>query len=96
MISKDERIAYIVGDARDVVRASSTTDEANAIIDAAQPAVDAGIEVSAGGYLGQEVSKPSTQSSEAIGIGVAIVILLLAFGTVGGDDRCRSRPRSSA
>jgi putative drug exporter of the RND superfamily len=57
-------------------------DEANAIIDAAQPAVDAGFEVSAGGYLGQKVSKPATESSEAIGLGMAVIILLFTFGTV--------------
>ena len=51
------------------------------ILDAAQPAVDAGWEVSAGGYLGQELSKPSTHSSEAIGIAAAVIILLFAFGT---------------
>ncbi len=56
-------------------------DEANTIIDAAQPARDAGLEVSAGGYLGQEVSKPSTHVSEVIGLGFAVIILLFAFGT---------------
>ena len=56
-------------------------EEAQVILDAAQPAVDAGWEVSAGGYLGQELSKPSTHSSEAIGIAAAVIILLFAFGT---------------
>ena len=37
--------------------------------------------MAAGGYLGQEVSKPSTRTSEVIGIAAAVVILLLAFGT---------------
>ena len=57
-------------------------DEGNEIIDAAQPAVDAGLDVSAGGYLGQEVSKPSTGSSTAIGLAAAVIILLFTFGTV--------------
>ena len=57
-------------------------DEANSVIDSADPAARAGLEVSAGGYLGQEVSKPSTHVSEVIGIAAAVVILLLSLGTV--------------
>ncbi len=57
-------------------------DEANEVIDAADPARDAGLDVAAGGYLGQEVSTPSTHSSELIGVLAAIAILLLTFGTV--------------
>ena len=34
-----------------------------------------------GGYLGQAVSKPSTESSEAVGLAAAVVILLFTFGT---------------
>ncbi len=56
-------------------------DEANEIIAAADPAKEAGLRVSAGAYLGQEVSKPSTESSEAIGLAVAIIVLLSALGT---------------
>ena len=42
---------------------------------------DAGLEVAVGGYVGQAVSKPDTESSEAIGLAAAVVILLFAFGT---------------
>ncbi len=56
-------------------------DDANRLIALADPAKRAGIDVAAGGYLGQEVSKPATESSEAVGIAVAIVVLLFAFGT---------------
>ena len=35
-----------------------------------------------GGYLGQAVSKPSTESSEAVGLAAAVIILLFTFGTV--------------
>jgi RND superfamily putative drug exporter len=52
------------------------------IIDAANPAKKAGLEVETGGQLGQKVSKPSTESSELIGIIAAMVILTFAFGTV--------------
>src|SRR5215213_6744878 len=59
-----------------------TVDEADAIIDVANPAKAAGVEVAAGGYLGKKVSKPSTHLSEVVGLLTAMVILLLTFGTV--------------
>ena len=58
-----------------------TVDEAHQIIDVANPAKDAGVRVAAGGYLGQKVSKPSTHTSEVVGIVAAIVILLFTFGS---------------
>ena len=80
-LSKDGRVGY-VSLTLNLGPDELEDDEANEIIDAAQPAVDAGMKVAAGGYLGQEVSKPSTEWSERIGILAAIVILLLALGTV--------------
>src|SRR3954451_6158430 len=59
-----------------------TVDQANAIIDAESPARDAGLDVANGGYLGQKVSKPATESSEAVGLAAAMVILAVTFGTV--------------
>jgi RND superfamily putative drug exporter len=60
-----------------------TVDDANKIIDAAaKPAQAAGIQVETGGQLGQKVSKPSTESSELIGILAAMVILTFTFGTI--------------
>ncbi len=59
-----------------------STDEAQTIIDAADPAKAAGLEVETGGQLGQKVSKPATESSELIGIVAAMVILTFAFGTI--------------
>ena len=79
-LSKDKRIGYIsvlltIGpDDIDV-------DQANEIIDAADPASKAGLTVAVGGYLGEEVSKPDTGTSEVVGIVAAIIILLFAFGT---------------
>jgi putative drug exporter of the RND superfamily len=79
-LSSDERIGYIsvlltIGpDDIDV-------DEANEIIDAADPARDAGLTVAVGGYLGEEVSKPDTGTSEVVGIVAAVIILLITFGT---------------
>jgi RND superfamily putative drug exporter len=79
-LSKDKTIAY-ASLTLSISQGDLDEDEANTIIDAAQPAVDAGIEVSAGGYLGKEVSKPATESSEAVGLGIAIIILLFTFGS---------------
>jgi len=58
-----------------------TESKAQQILDAGEPAEAAGIEVAIGGYVGQQLSKPATEQSEAIGIAAAIVILLFAFGT---------------
>ncbi|GIK77669.1 MAG: MMPL family transporter [Acidobacteria bacterium] len=79
-LSKDGRIGYISLTLRDGPD-TLTTERAWRIIDVADPAERAGIDVAAGGYLGQQVSKPETHSSEAVGIAAAIVILLLTFGT---------------
>jgi RND superfamily putative drug exporter len=59
-----------------------TTDDAQRIVDEADPARDAGLAVSFGGYVGQKVSKPETHSSEAVGLSMAVLVLLLTFGTV--------------
>jgi RND superfamily putative drug exporter len=79
-LSKDGRIAYI-SLTLDIGSSDLDADEANAVIEAADPATRAGFQVAAGGYLGKEVSKPSTHVSELIGIIAAIIILLIAFGT---------------
>ena len=57
-------------------------DEANEIFDAADPAADAGLEVSAGGYLGSQLSEPSTRLSEIVGIVAAMIVLVFVLGTV--------------
>jgi putative drug exporter of the RND superfamily len=79
-LSKDKKIGFI-SVTLDLGPADLDKDEAEAVIDAADPARDAGLKVATGGYLGQEVSKPSTEISEAIGLAAAMVILLFAFGT---------------
>jgi RND superfamily putative drug exporter len=80
LLSKDGTIAYIP-----VVLAIGPGEidegQAKAVLDAADPAQAAGLQTSIGGYVGQQLSKPATESSEAIGIAAAIVILLFAFGT---------------
>jgi len=78
---KDPRIGYISV----VLRASPsqlTVDDAHDVIGAEHPARDAGMQVATGGYLGQKVSKPSTESSEAVGLTAAVIILVFTFGSV--------------
>src|SRR5215211_6410195 len=79
-LSKDKQIGYI-SVALDVGQGTLTEDEANAVLDAANPAKKAGLQVAAGGYVGQELSKPDTGASDKIGIAAAMVILLLVFGS---------------
>jgi RND superfamily putative drug exporter len=57
-------------------------DEANSVLADGDPAVKAGLEVSAGGYLGSELSQPSTRLSEIVGIGGAALVLVLVLGAV--------------
>jgi RND superfamily putative drug exporter len=79
-LSKDRSVGYVpvvLG----VGPGELTEDQAQAILDAGEPAEAAGLKVSVGGYVGQQLSKPDTGASDAIGIAAAIVILLFAFGT---------------
>jgi len=55
--------------------------KAQQILDAAQPARAAGLHTAVGAYVGQQLSKPSTETSEAVGLAAAVIILLFAFGT---------------
>jgi RND superfamily putative drug exporter len=81
-LSKDEATGYISVTLA-VSPGSLSESDAHAIIDAAaKPAQAAGLQVETGGQLGQKVSKPSTESSELVGIIAAMVILTITFGTV--------------
>jgi putative drug exporter of the RND superfamily len=79
-LSKDQSVGYVP-----VVLAigPGEIDEAQAqrILDAAEPARAAGLETAVGAYVGQQLSKPATETSEAIGLAAAVIILLFAFGT---------------
>jgi RND superfamily putative drug exporter len=79
-LSKDRSVGYvpvILG----VGPSELTEAQALAVLDAGKPAEEAGLDVSIGAYVGQQLSKPDTGASDAIGIAAAIVILLFAFGT---------------
>jgi len=80
-LSKDGNIGYIVVTLGPSPSELSESD-AEDVFDATSPASDAGLEVAAGGYLGQALSETNTESSEAIGLAAAVIILLFAFGTV--------------
>jgi putative drug exporter of the RND superfamily len=80
-LSKDQTTGYLSVTLA-VPPGELSTEEVQKIIDAADPAKRAGLEVETGGQLGQKVSKPSTESSELIGIIAAMVILTLAIGTI--------------
>ncbi len=80
-LSKDQSTGYLAVTLA-VSPGELTTAEAQAIPDAAAPAKAAGLQVETGGQLGQKISKPSTESSEVVGIVAAMVILSLTFGTV--------------
>ena len=81
-LSKDQATGYISVTLA-VPPGSLSESQAQTIIDAAaKPAHAAGLQVETGGQLGQKVSKPSTESSELVGIIAAMVILTITFGTV--------------
>jgi RND superfamily putative drug exporter len=81
-LSKDQGTGYL-SVTLDVSPGELSAGEANTIIDAAaRPARAAGLEVETGGQLGQKVSKPSTESSELVGIVAAMILLALTFGTI--------------
>src|SRR4051794_3972881 len=56
-------------------------EQAQRILDAAEPAEAVGLHAAVGAYVGQQLSKPATETSEAIGLAAAVIILLFAFGT---------------
>ncbi len=97
-ITKDGKIAYIAL-ALKVSSGDLDESEAQSVLDAAEPAKSTpGLEVSAGGYLGQELSSPSTHLSEVIGVLAALIVLLFTFrtlhgGAAGADHRRRRAAR---
>jgi putative drug exporter of the RND superfamily len=58
-----------------------TETDSQKILDSAKPFEAAGGNAAIGGYVGNQLSKPSTEKSEVIGLIAAVIILLFAFGT---------------
>jgi putative drug exporter of the RND superfamily len=80
-LSKDKRIGYIALNLR-TSPSDLSTDDAERIVAEADGLAAAGLTTGVGGYLGQKVSKPETHSSEAVGLTMAVIVLLFTFGTV--------------
>jgi RND superfamily putative drug exporter len=81
LLSKDKKTGYIALSLR-ASPSDLTTDDAQRIVDEADELSDAGLTVGFGGYVGTKVSKPETHSSEVVGLAMAVIVLLLTFGTV--------------
>jgi RND superfamily putative drug exporter len=79
-VSKDGRTAYIAM-YLNTSAADLTEDQAQVLLDGGNPAQKAGLSVSAGGYVGQSLSAPATESSEIVGLVMAVIVLLFTFGT---------------
>jgi uncharacterized membrane protein YdfJ with MMPL/SSD domain len=80
-ISKDKRTAFIPV-LLDVGGSDLTQEIAQRVLDAADPARRAGMQVAVGGSVGGELSEPATESSEVIGLVAAMIILAFTFGTL--------------
>ena len=79
-LSKNGEIGYISLTLK-TSQADITEKEANRIIDHTDQATKAGFKVGVGGYVGSEVSNPPSESSEVIGLVMALIILLFTFGS---------------
>src|SRR5690349_10638047 len=80
-LSKDKQTAYIALNLK-LSPSDITVDDAQAILDTAERAEKDGLQVSAGGYVGDQLSAPSSRTSEVVGMIAAIIILLLTFGSL--------------
>ena len=80
-VSKDGKTAFIPV-LLDIGSSLLTEEVAASVLDAADPGVAAGMQVAAGGPVGNELSSPATESSEVIGLLSAMIILAFAFGTI--------------
>ena len=79
-LNKKRTIGYISLNLEDS-SSELNPEKAQRVIDVAQPLDKAGLKPAAGGYLGQKVSKPSTDLSVVVGLVAAVIILLYTFGT---------------
>ena len=81
LVSQDGRTAFS-SVLLDVGSGDLTDEQAQTVVDAAEPARAAGIEVEAGGSIGSTLSPVETESSELIGIIAAVIILTFTFGSL--------------
>jgi RND superfamily putative drug exporter len=79
-LSKDQTVGYIPV-VLSLGPGEIDEEQSERILDAAKPAEAAGLNAAVGAYVGLQLSKPATETSEAIGLIAAVIILLFAFGT---------------
>ncbi|HXR59845.1 MAG TPA: MMPL family transporter, partial [Solirubrobacterales bacterium] len=79
-LSKDQTVGYVPV-VLSIGPGEIDEEQAERILDSAEPAKAAGLQPAVGSYVGQQLSKPATETSEAIGLAAAVIILLFAFGT---------------
>jgi len=81
LLSKDKQTAFAPV-LMDVASSDLTEEIAQNVVDAAGPAKQAGIDVQAGGNIGTTLSTEESETSEVIGILVAMLILSLVLGSL--------------
>jgi uncharacterized membrane protein YdfJ with MMPL/SSD domain len=81
LVSKDGTAAFSPV-LMDLASSELDEDEAQAVLDAAQPARDAGLVVEAGGPIGSTLAPIDTESSERVGLLAAMLILAVTFGSL--------------
>ena len=81
LLSKDKQTAFAPV-LMDVASSDLTEEIAQNVVDAADPAKKAGIDVQAAGNIGTTLSTEDSETSEVIGILVAMLILSLVLGSL--------------
>jgi uncharacterized membrane protein YdfJ with MMPL/SSD domain len=81
LLSKDKQTAFAPV-LMDVGNSDITEEIAQQVLDAADPAVKAGIDVEAAGNIGTTLSTEQSETSEIVGIVVAMIILSLVLGSL--------------
>jgi uncharacterized membrane protein YdfJ with MMPL/SSD domain len=90
-LSKDGRAAGLLSDEEtiafmpvllDIDSGFITVSLAEKVLEATEPARDAGLQVAVGGPIGSELSEPDTSVSERVGNIAAMVILAIVFGSL--------------
>ncbi|MGH2959058.1 MAG: MMPL family transporter, partial [Solirubrobacterales bacterium] len=80
-ISKDKTIAYIALTSK-LSASDMSLEQAQHILDVAEKSKKDWHQVSVGSYAGDKLSKPSSTTSEVVGLIAAVIILLLTFGAL--------------
>jgi uncharacterized membrane protein YdfJ with MMPL/SSD domain len=81
LLSKDKQTAFAPV-LMDVASSDLTEEIAQHVVDAADPATKAGIDVQAAGNIGTTLSTEASETSEIVGIVVAMLILSLVLGSL--------------